>query len=175
VLLSSTVRMLQAPPPQTYTHLLSGHPSQHRVGNGINWKGQVFMRMRNWTANNRQPGVGNSLKKHYANLLWEYEQAHPADVMVDRGTLCGHGEEAGATDWIACDSCNSWVHFGCDRRPGLGTFEDYAEAEQPRSYTCPNCARGASRADAKAAARATAAAGAFDPVAAAAQPQPMET
>lgn len=45
-----------------------------RVGNGINWKGQVFARMRNWTANNRQTGVGNSLKKHYANFLWEYEQ-----------------------------------------------------------------------------------------------------
>jgi hypothetical protein len=45
-----------------------------RVGNGINWKGQVFGRMRNWTANNRQTGVGNSLKKHYANFLWEYEQ-----------------------------------------------------------------------------------------------------
>jgi hypothetical protein len=44
------------------------------VGNGINWKGQVFGRMRNWTANNRQTGVGNSLKKHYANFLWEYEQ-----------------------------------------------------------------------------------------------------
>jgi DNA-directed RNA polymerase subunit RPC12/RpoP len=65
--------------------------------------------------------------------------------MVDRCTLCGRGEEAGATDWIACDSCNSWVHFSCDKRPGLGTFEDYAEAEQPRSYTCPNCARGAAR------------------------------
>lgn len=50
-----------------------------RVGNGINWKGQVFGRMRNWTANNRQTGVGNSLKKHYANFLWEYEQVREAD------------------------------------------------------------------------------------------------
>ncbi|KAF6260727.1 hypothetical protein COO60DRAFT_1505165 [Scenedesmus sp. NREL 46B-D3] len=90
-----------------------------RVGNGINWKGQVFGRMRNWTANNRQTGVGNSLKKHYANLLWEYEQAHPQDVVVDRCTLCGRGEEAGATDWIACDSCNSWVHFS-GARAGRG-------------------------------------------------------
>ena len=49
-----------------------------RVGNGINWKGQVFGRMRNWTANNRQTGVGNSLKKHYANFLWEYEQVRGA-------------------------------------------------------------------------------------------------
>jgi hypothetical protein len=72
-------------------------------------------------------------------------------VVVDRCTLCGRGEEAGATDWIACDSCNSWVHFSCDKRPGLGTFEDYANAEQPRSYTCPNCARGALRLAEKAA------------------------
>lgn len=132
-----------------------------RVGNGINWKGQVFGRMRNWTANNRQTGVGNSLKKHYANLLWEYEQAHPQDVVVDRCTLCGRGEEAGATDWIACDSCNSWVHFSCDKRPNLGTFDDYANAEQPRSYKCPNCARAEARAagrGAAAAARAAAAA-----------------
>jgi hypothetical protein len=35
---------------------------------------QVFAKMRNWTANNRQTGVGAALKKHYANLLWEYEQ-----------------------------------------------------------------------------------------------------
>jgi Flp pilus assembly protein TadB len=50
------------------------HAPMLRVGNGLNWKGQIFGRMRNWTANNRQTGVGNSLKKHYANFLWEYEQ-----------------------------------------------------------------------------------------------------
>jgi hypothetical protein len=44
----------------------------------MNWKGQIFGRMRNWTANNRQTGVGNSLKKHYANFLWEYEQVRMA-------------------------------------------------------------------------------------------------
>lgn len=58
-----------------------------RVGNGINWKGQVFGRMRNWTANNRQTGVGNSLKKHYANFLWEYEQVG-AGRGADRGRVC---------------------------------------------------------------------------------------
>jgi DNA-directed RNA polymerase subunit RPC12/RpoP len=72
-------------------------------------------------------------------------QAHPSDVVVDRCTLCGRGEENGATDWIACDGCNSWVHFSCDKRPGLGTFDDYDNADQPRSYTCPNCARSAAR------------------------------
>lgn len=81
-------------------------------------------------------------------------QAHPQDVVVDRCTLCGRGEEAGATDWIACDSCNSWVHFSCDKRPNLGTFQDYADAEQPRSYKCPNCARAEARAAGRSAARA---------------------
>lgn len=50
----------------------------------MNWKGQIFGRMRNWTANNRQTGVGNSLKKHYANFLWEYEQ-----VRTTAGWGCG--------------------------------------------------------------------------------------
>lgn len=145
-----------------------------RLGNGMNWKGQIFGRMRNWTANNRQTGVGNSLKKHYANFLWEYEQAHPADVVVDRCTLCGRGEEGGATDWIACDSCNSWVHFSCDKRPGLGTFDDYANADQPRSYTCPNCARSAVRLAQKGAGGQEAAAPAPAP-AQQREPQPMET
>lgn len=45
-----------------------------RVGNGINWKGQVFPRMRNWTMNHRMTGVGNALKRHYQGYLWEYEQ-----------------------------------------------------------------------------------------------------
>ncbi|KAL9263259.1 AT-rich interactive domain-containing protein [Drosera capensis] len=30
------------------------------VGNGINWKGQVFSKMRNYTASNRMTGVGNT-------------------------------------------------------------------------------------------------------------------
>jgi len=113
-----------------------------RVGNGINWKGQVFAHMRNWTAKNRQTGVGNSLKKHYANYLWEYEQAHPQDVLTDRCTICGRGEEAGAVDWVACDVCNSWVHFSCDKRPGLGSFSSYANGEG-KSYTCPACSKAA--------------------------------
>lgn len=112
-------------------------------------------------------------------------------MVVDRCTLCGRGEEAGATDWIACDGCNSWVHFSCDKRPGLGTFDDYANAEQPRSYTCPNCARSAARLAQKGAGGGTpAAVAAAAPVAPSAEqpaaaeqqppqqqqePQPMET
>ena len=58
-------------------------------------------------------------------------------------TLCGCHE--GPTDWIACDKCDSWLHFSCDTRRGLGTFADYTDAEQPRSYTCPDCARSVPR------------------------------
>ena len=39
-----------------------------KSGNGINWKGQVFPRMRNWTETNRQTGVGNALRRHYQNV-----------------------------------------------------------------------------------------------------------
>lgn len=45
-----------------------------RVGNGINWKGQVFPKMNNFTAHNRMTGVGNALKRHYTMYLLEYEQ-----------------------------------------------------------------------------------------------------
>ncbi len=45
------------------------------MGNGINWKGQVFPRMRNYTASNRMTGVGNALKRLYQRYLVEYEQA----------------------------------------------------------------------------------------------------
>ena len=44
------------------------------MGNGINWKGQVFPRMRNFTASHKMTGVGNALKRHYQLFLLEYEQ-----------------------------------------------------------------------------------------------------
>ena len=44
------------------------------VGNGINWKGQVFPAMQNFTSSNRMTGVGNALKRHYVGYLLEYEQ-----------------------------------------------------------------------------------------------------
>lgn len=43
------------------------------MGNGINWKGQVFPHMRNFTASHKMTGVGNALKRHYANFLEAYE------------------------------------------------------------------------------------------------------
>lgn len=44
-----------------------------RVGNGINWKGQIFPKLNNFTAHNRMTGVGNALKRHYTLYLLEYE------------------------------------------------------------------------------------------------------
>lgn len=131
-----------------------------RVGNGINWKGQVFVRMRNWTENNKQTGVGNALKRHYQNFLWEYEMAHPQDVTLDRCVLC-NGGDAVSSDWLCCDGCENWVHFSCDKRP-LGSFQDYSRG---KVYLCPTCAK-----DAPAGAPAPAAAPV--PVPAAAVPAP---
>jgi hypothetical protein len=58
----------------------------YRVGNGINWKGQVFPRMRNFTAGHKMTGVGNALKRHYQLHLLEYEQ------VCSKGVRCGGGD-----------------------------------------------------------------------------------
>ena len=36
-----------------------------RMGNAINWKGEIFTKMANWTADHKMTGVGNALKRHY--------------------------------------------------------------------------------------------------------------
>ncbi|XP_072988208.1 AT-rich interactive domain-containing protein 4-like isoform X1 [Typha latifolia] len=104
------------------------------VGNGINWKGQVFSKMRNHTATNRMTGVGNTLKRHYETYLLEYELAHD-DVDGECCLMC-HSSAPG--DWVNCGLCGEWAHFGCDRRQGLGTFKDYAKTDG-LEYICPHC------------------------------------
>ncbi|WOL01072.1 AT-rich interactive domain-containing protein 4-like [Canna indica] len=104
------------------------------VGNGINWKGQVFSKMRNYTVSNRMTGVGNTLKRHYETYLLEYELAHD-DVDGECCLLC-HSSTPG--DWVNCGLCGEWAHFGCDRRQGLATFKDYAKTDG-LDYICPNC------------------------------------
>ncbi|KAK7304028.1 hypothetical protein RJT34_15021 [Clitoria ternatea] len=104
------------------------------VGNGINWKGQVFSKMRNHTLTNRMTGVGNTLKRHYETYLLEYELAHD-DVDGECCLLC-HSSAAG--DWVNCGICGEWAHFGCDRRQGLGAFKDYAKTDG-LEYVCPHC------------------------------------
>ncbi|CAL0327855.1 unnamed protein product [Lupinus luteus] len=104
------------------------------VGNGINWKGQVFSKMRNHTLTHRMTGVGNTLKRHYETYLLEYELAHD-DVDGECCLLC-HSSAAG--DWVNCGICGEWAHFGCDRRQGLGAFKDYAKTDG-LEYVCPHC------------------------------------
>lgn len=104
------------------------------VGNGINWKGQVFSKMSNHTVTNRMTGVGNTLKRHYETYLLEYELAHD-DVDGECCLLC-HSSAPG--DWVNCGLCGEWAHFGCDRRPGLGAFKDYAKTDG-LEYICPQC------------------------------------
>ncbi|MFS7974657.1 putative chromatin regulator PHD family [Helianthus anomalus] len=103
------------------------------VGNGINWKGQVFSKMRNHTVTNRMTGVGNTLKRHYETYLLEYELAHD-DVDGECCLLC----RSAAGDWVNCGVCGEWAHFGCDRRQGLGAFKDYAKTDG-LEYICPQC------------------------------------
>jgi hypothetical protein len=104
------------------------------VGNGINWKGQIFAKMRNHTSVNKMTGVGNTLKKHYEVYLLEYELAHD-DVDGECCILCHSGAEG---DWVNCGSCGEWAHFGCDQRSGLGAFKDYAKTDG-LEYICPRC------------------------------------
>ncbi|KAG6425787.1 hypothetical protein SASPL_109991 [Salvia splendens] len=104
------------------------------VGNGINWKGQVFSKMRNHTVTNRMTGVGNTLKRHYETYLLEYELAHD-DVDGECCLLC---RSSAPGDWVNCGLCGEWAHFGCDRRPGLGAFKDYAKTDG-LEYICPQC------------------------------------
>ncbi|KAL3697125.1 hypothetical protein R1sor_011201 [Riccia sorocarpa] len=104
------------------------------VGNGINWKGQVFSKMRNHTLTNKMTGVGNTLKKHYETYLLEYELAHN-DVDGECCILCHSGA---AGDWVNCGICGEWAHFGCDKRTGLGTFKEYSKTDG-LEYICPNC------------------------------------
>eukprot|EP00884_Botryococcus_braunii_P018880 jgi/Botrbrau1/5676/Bobra.0071s0017.1 len=81
-----------------------------KMGNGINWKGQIFTNMSNYTSVNKMTGVGHALKRHYQIYLAEYEKAHPEDVRSDSCAVCGGGEEK-ATDWVGCDHCESWGPF----------------------------------------------------------------
>ncbi|KAI4344662.1 hypothetical protein L6164_011861 [Bauhinia variegata] len=110
------------------------------VGNGINWKGQVFSKMRNHTLTNRMTGVGNTLKRHYETYLLEYELAHD-DVDGECCLLC---RSSAAGDWVNCGICGEWAHFGCDRRQGLGAFKDYAKTDG-LEYICPHCSTSSSK------------------------------
>ena len=48
-----------------------------RIGNGINWKGQIFPKMRNFTNSHKITGIGSTLKTKYQQYLADYEQVRP--------------------------------------------------------------------------------------------------
>lgn len=94
------------------------------MGNLINWKGQIFERLRNYTDGNKATAVGHALKKHYQAFLLEYEAAHPKDVAGDLCIIC-HRADAEQGDWLACDTCERWSHYSCDARTGLASYQEY--------------------------------------------------
>lgn len=97
------------------------------MGNLINWKGQIFERLRNYTDGNKATAVGHALKKHYQAFLLEYEAAHPKDVAGDLCIIC-HRADADQGDWLACDTCERWSHYSCDARSGLASYQEYKAA-----------------------------------------------
>ncbi|KAK9787109.1 hypothetical protein WJX73_001287 [Symbiochloris irregularis] len=58
----------------------------NRWKGGINFAGEVFPKLRNWTANNRATSVGNQLHTNYRKFLLAYELAHRS---VDLGVGMG--------------------------------------------------------------------------------------
>lgn len=106
------------------------------VAKGINWKGQVFSRMHNYTESHRMTGIGTALKRHYMTYLLEYELAHD-DVEAECCLLCKSGA---AGNWLNCSACGLWVHYDCDDRRCIRSFKDYAKTEG-LEYICPPCSR----------------------------------
>ena len=76
-----------------------------KMGNAINWKGEVFTKMANWTADHKMTGVGNALKRHYRKLLWEYERANQKDIAGDHCMLCQGGPEVRPCAAAAAPRC----------------------------------------------------------------------
>ncbi|XP_020256983.1 AT-rich interactive domain-containing protein 4-like isoform X2 [Asparagus officinalis] len=101
---------------------------------GINWRGQIFINMRNYTGTHRLTSVGTILKDHYMTYLLEYELAHD-DVEAECCILCESGDPG---NWVNCSVCSEWAHYDCDQRPNIASFKDYAKTGG-LEYICPNC------------------------------------
>lgn len=52
-----------------------GYDDRGRWKGGINFAGDIFPKMKNWTANNRATSVGNQLLNNYKKFLLHYEKA----------------------------------------------------------------------------------------------------
>lgn len=64
-----------------------------RWAGGVNFAGDVFPRMANWTANNKATSVGNQLLSNYKKFLLAYERAYMA---LDLPHLVGRADVAGS-------------------------------------------------------------------------------
>ena len=58
-----------------------------RWNGGINFAGEIFPRMKNYTLNNRATSVGNQLLNNYKKFLLAYERAWRAIDMPDAAPL----------------------------------------------------------------------------------------
>lgn len=114
------------------------------LGLSLNWKGNIWPTLRNFTAQNKQTAIGHALKRLYQKFLLAYEESHPEDVKSDRCVICGGSEEQ-AQEFVQCQACFNWTHLACDRRPNLGNPKDYTK-EHGKAYSCPGCSENARQA-----------------------------
>ncbi len=89
-----------------------------RWAGGVNFAGDVFPRMSNWTANNKATSVGNQLLSNYKKFLLAYERAYlgrdlphlVGRVDVAGARLAGEYSRAGGqVGWRGCCVCEVTV------------------------------------------------------------------
>lgn len=74
----------------------------NRWKGSINFAGEIFPKLRNWTANNRATSVGNQLHCNYRKFLLAYEIAHQTR---DLGLEEAAPASAAATPIFQVSSC----------------------------------------------------------------------
>eukprot|EP00740_Mantoniella_antarctica_P002808 CAMPEP_0181348250 /NCGR_PEP_ID=MMETSP1106-20121128/73_1 /TAXON_ID=81844 /ORGANISM="Mantoniella antarctica, Strain SL-175" /LENGTH=150 /DNA_ID=CAMNT_0023460525 /DNA_START=69 /DNA_END=518 /DNA_ORIENTATION=+ len=63
-----------------------GYPTKERVAElkpfvAVNWAGEIFPLMANYSPGHRGTSVGHVLIQHYRSYLYRYELAHPEDII----------------------------------------------------------------------------------------------
>ena len=106
----------------------------------VNWKGEVFVSLRNFTDSNKQTGISSALKGHYKKILGGYEECHPMDRFAGRCQFCVEVRGEADTDWVVCSGpCWKGGHYSCDPREELEYFATYKK--EGVEYTCGRCLR----------------------------------
>ena len=106
----------------------------------VNWKGEVFVSLRNFTDSNKQTGISSALKGHYKKILGGYEECHPMDRFAGRCQFCVEVRGEADTDWVVCSGpCGKGGHYSCDPREELEDFATYKK--EGVEYTCGRCLR----------------------------------